>query len=104
MNGTWDNNNRNKTDGFGYTHFETCYKEPLEELMTMINNIGANKCFKVKKITLKKYVICKQFLLIFFLCKLFLQIIEITRIIEIIGLSLSLITLILSLFIFYHYR
>lgn len=48
-NGEWDNNNRTKMDGIGYTHFETCYQQPLTDLLNLINNIGINECFDVIK-------------------------------------------------------
>ncbi|CAH1133255.1 unnamed protein product [Ceutorhynchus assimilis] len=75
--GTWEV----KYDPFGnptnYTHYETCIMPQIQQLSDMCNEFGPYECARIGRVT---------------------------RLIEMVGLSLSSLSLMLSLYIFFSYR
>ncbi|XP_066256943.1 PDF receptor isoform X2 [Euwallacea similis] len=75
--GTWEVRNSPNGSVVNYTHYETCMLSRVRQLSAMCNVFGAEECRKIGRVT---------------------------RYIEMVGLSLSSVSLMLSLYIFFSYR
>nr|XP_023013064.1 PDF receptor isoform X1 [Leptinotarsa decemlineata] len=76
LTGSWET--RNSTNGtYDYTHYENCILPQIQELAKMCDKFGETTCSQIGKIT---------------------------RCIEMVGLSFSFVSLVISLYIFFSYR